>query len=118
MEKYAHPFIENIMKDPLNKKCFDCGTSHPKWASINNSVIVCLNCAGVHRGLGVGISFIRSLTMDNWDEKHLKYLKSGGNKRMKEFLEEYDIPISTDIELKYRLNALEYYRKMVNYFFM
>lgn len=115
MEKYSHPIIEEVMRDSANKKCFDCGASYPKWASINNSVFVCLHCAGAHRGLGVNISFVKSLTMDNWDVKHLKFLKVGGNKRLRSLLEEFNIPGNTDIELKYKLNAVEYYRQMVIY---
>jgi hypothetical protein len=113
MEKYAHPVIDTIMKDPQNKICFDCSASLPKWASVNNGVFVCLNCAGVHRGLGVNISFIRSLTMDNWDEKQLKFLWAGGNRKLREILEEYNIPINTDNELKYKLKAVEFHRQNV-----
>jgi hypothetical protein len=114
MDKYSHPEFEKLIKGD-NRACFDCGVPNPKWASINNAVYVCLNCAGIHRGLGVHISFIRSLTMDNWDEKQLKFLRQGGNQRMRELLEEYGIPCDTDIELKYKLNAVNIYRQIVNY---
>jgi hypothetical protein len=113
MEKYAHPIIEQIMKESDNKNCADCGTVYPKWASVNNGIFLCLNCAGVHRGLGVNISFVRSLTMDNWDEKQLKFIKAGGNRRFKVILEEYSIPNNTEIELKYNLNAINYYRLLL-----
>ncbi len=113
MDKYAHPVIDAIMKDPLNKLCFDCFAPLPKWASVNNGVLVCLNCAGVHRGLGVHISFIRSLTMDNWDEKQLRFLRAGGNGRLKHLLEDYNIPLNTDNELKYKLKAVDYHRQIV-----
>lgn len=36
------------------------------WASINNGIFLCLNCAGEHRGYGVSISYIRSITIDTW----------------------------------------------------
>ena len=113
MDKYSHPEIEKLIRGD-NRACFDCGLPNPKWASVNNSVFVCLQCAGLHRGLGVNISFIRSLTMDNWDEKQIKFLKQGGNRRMKEILDEYNIPITTEIELKYRLVAADFHRKFVN----
>jgi ADP-ribosylation factor GTPase-activating protein 1 len=86
----------------------------PKWASVNNGIFVCLNCAGVHRGLGVNISFIRSLNMDTWDTKQIKFLQKGGNTRLRALMLEYNIPNNVDIDLKYNLNAVEFYRKLVN----
>ena len=66
MENYAHPQLDKIMKINENNNCFDCNGINPKWASVNNGIFLCLKCAGVHRGFGVHISFVRSLTMDNW----------------------------------------------------
>lgn len=105
--------IATLLTIPENKTCFDCNAPQPKWASVNNSVFICLNCAGLHRGLGVNFSFIRSLTMDNWDDNQIKMLSIGGNNKLKLLLQEFGIPLEIKIETKYRLKALEYYRKMV-----
>jgi len=51
--------------DPSNNKCFECGKGGPQWISVNNGIFICLNCAGIHRGFGVQVSFVRSLEMDN-----------------------------------------------------
>lgn len=107
--------IESLLKIPDNEACFDCGTPQPKWASVNNSVFVCLNCAGIHRELGVNYTFIRSLTLDNWDDNQIKMLSIGGNNRLKMVLQEFGIPTQIKIDTKYRLNALDYYRKLVDY---
>lgn len=40
-------------------------------------------------------------------------MKHGGNKKLKDFMEEFGIPSNTEIELKYNLVALDYYRKYV-----
>ncbi len=50
---------------PENKLCFECGTASSKWASVNNAVFLCLKCSAIHRGLGVNISFVRSVDMGN-----------------------------------------------------
>ncbi|KZS94110.1 ArfGap-domain-containing protein [Sistotremastrum niveocremeum HHB9708] len=74
-------------EDLDNKRCFDCGSPHPQWASANNAVFLCIQCAGVHRGFGVHISFVRSVTMDTWKPEEL-----GGNAPFRAFLKEYSPP--------------------------
>lgn len=103
----------NLLKEKENKICFDCGNALPKWASINNGIFICLNCAGQHRGLGVQISFVRSVSMDSWEKKHIEIMKVGGNKRLKEVMQEFGIPLDMKIETKYKLKALDYYRQLL-----
>ena len=112
-EIYAHPGLNEIVSREGNTSCFDCGSENPKWASINNGILLCLKCAGIHRGFGLQISTIRSLQVDSWTEKQVKYLSQGGNKRFKDFLSEYNIEPSSSIELKYKSKASEYYRNIL-----
>lgn len=119
---YSDPEIEKIISIEGNNRCVDCGSDDPQWASINNSVFVCINCAGIHRGLGKQISHIRSLIVDNWDDKQLKQLFLGGNTRFISNLEDYGIVKNNNhlslnpekIEKKYLYIASEYYRQLLD----
>jgi hypothetical protein len=50
----------DFLSQPGNTVCADCSEPHPSWASVNNSVLVCFQCAGIHRSLGTEISQIKS----------------------------------------------------------
>uniref|UniRef100_A0A8I3N6Z3 ArfGAP with RhoGAP domain, ankyrin repeat and PH domain 1 n=2 Tax=Canis lupus familiaris TaxID=9615 RepID=A0A8I3N6Z3_CANLF len=67
---------ERIWAVDPNRFCADCGAAQPDWASINLCVVICKRCAGEHRGLGAGVSKVRSLKMDRkvWTETLIEAL--------------------------------------------
>ena len=65
-----------------NDVCADCPSKNPQWASVSHGALVCLECSGIHRGLGVHISFVRSVAMDAWTPKQLSIMKNGGNGKL------------------------------------
>ncbi|KFQ92541.1 Arf-GAP with Rho-GAP domain, ANK repeat and PH domain-containing protein 1, partial [Nipponia nippon] len=67
---------ERIWVVESNRFCADCGSPKPDWASINLCVVICKRCAGEHRGLGPGITKVRSLKMDRkvWTEELIEVL--------------------------------------------
>ncbi|KAK2711039.1 hypothetical protein QYM36_012268 [Artemia franciscana] len=72
-------FYETIRKIPGNDRCCDCGSTDAKWASINLGIVVCVDCSGIHRSLGVHFSKVRSLTLDSWEPEIVKVMKELGN---------------------------------------
>ncbi|XP_038393521.1 arf-GAP with coiled-coil, ANK repeat and PH domain-containing protein 3 isoform X2 [Canis lupus familiaris] len=79
--------LQRVQNVAGNSQCGDCGQLDPRWASINLGVLLCIECSGIHRSLGVHCSKVRSLTLDSWEPELLKLMCELGNSTMNQIYE-------------------------------
>lgn len=76
---------------PGNRRCVDCNCTNPDWASISYGCLLCLQCSGRHRGLGVNVSKVRSVSMDNWSHADILCMLEGGNEQLSRFFDRHEL---------------------------
>lgn len=80
--------IRYVQKLPGNDRCCDCNSQNDAtWLSTNFGIIVCIECSGIHRDLGVHISRIQSLTLDNIGTSQLLLARHMTNNAFNEVME-------------------------------
>ncbi|RDW75258.1 hypothetical protein BP6252_06400 [Coleophoma cylindrospora] len=80
--------LKSLVKLEGNKTCADCKRNkHPRWASWNLGIFICIRCSGIHRGMGTHISRVKSVDLDAWTDEQLQSVLKWGNARANKYWE-------------------------------
>ncbi|KAF2211492.1 hypothetical protein CERZMDRAFT_43287 [Cercospora zeae-maydis SCOH1-5] len=80
--------LKQLVKLESNKSCADCKRNkHPRWASWNLGIFICIRCSGIHRGMGTHISRVKSVDLDSWTDEQMASMLKWGNGRANKYWE-------------------------------
>uniref|UniRef100_A0A3B5MB42 Arf-GAP domain-containing protein n=1 Tax=Xiphophorus couchianus TaxID=32473 RepID=A0A3B5MB42_9TELE len=79
--------LSKMLREEDNKYCADCEAKGPRWASWNLGVFICIRCAGIHRNLGVHISRVKSVNLDQWTSEQIQSIQEMGNTNARQLYE-------------------------------
>ncbi|PAA55694.1 hypothetical protein BOX15_Mlig016403g1, partial [Macrostomum lignano] len=82
LEAQHQDAVRLIQSVPGNSVCCECGADKPRWSCVNRGILVCIDCSGVHRSLGVHVSKVKSLTLDTWEPFTLRLMLALGNAKV------------------------------------
>uniref|UniRef100_A0A4W6FXC3 ArfGAP with SH3 domain, ankyrin repeat and PH domain 2b n=1 Tax=Lates calcarifer TaxID=8187 RepID=A0A4W6FXC3_LATCA len=87
VQELTKAIVGEVKRMSGNDGCCDCGAPAPTWLSTNLGVLICIECSGIHREMGVHYSRIQSLDLDVLGTSELLLAKNVGNASFNEIME-------------------------------
>uniref|UniRef100_A0A665UQK6 Arf-GAP with SH3 domain, ANK repeat and PH domain-containing protein 2-like n=1 Tax=Echeneis naucrates TaxID=173247 RepID=A0A665UQK6_ECHNA len=87
VQELTKAIVGEVKRMSGNDCCCDCGAPGPTWLSTNLGVLICIECSGIHREMGVHYSRIQSLDLDVLGTSELLLAKNVGNASFNEIME-------------------------------
>uniref|UniRef100_A0A3B3BU75 ArfGAP with SH3 domain, ankyrin repeat and PH domain 2b n=1 Tax=Oryzias melastigma TaxID=30732 RepID=A0A3B3BU75_ORYME len=79
VQELTKSIVEEVKKMSGNDRCCDCGAAGPSWLSTNLGILICIECSGIHREIGVHYSRIQSLDLDVLGTSEMLLANNVGN---------------------------------------
>ncbi|XP_059683188.1 arf-GAP with SH3 domain, ANK repeat and PH domain-containing protein 2-like [Gavia stellata] len=109
-EELTRAIIKEVRGMPGNRECCDCSAPDPTWLSINLGILICIECSGIHREMGVHLSRIQSLSLDKLATSELLLARnisnSGFNNIMEANLPSFFLKPTVHSDMAFRKNFI------------
>ncbi|NWR56646.1 ASAP1 protein, partial [Bucorvus abyssinicus] len=86
-EELTRAIIKEIRGMPGNMECCDCSAPDPAWLSVNLGILICIECSGIHRQMGLHLSRVQLLSVDELAISELLLARNIGNSGFNDIME-------------------------------